>query len=130
TRRPGAPLWPAGHLPLKGGDRLSDLLSPIVNDWRKNRCSPISPLEGEKADRPEGGARRRGFHKTLHLFQLDERAEKVLRVQEEHRLAVGTGLRLALAQNTRAGGLELVAGRDDVVDLVAYVVHAARRVLV
>ncbi|RVD34173.1 hypothetical protein EN742_28000 [Mesorhizobium sp. M4A.F.Ca.ET.020.02.1.1] len=29
--RQGPPLWPAGHLPLKGGDRTSRWLSPITN---------------------------------------------------------------------------------------------------
>jgi hypothetical protein len=37
------PLWPAGHLPLKGGD------------YARRRNRPISPLEGEMAGRPEGG---------------------------------------------------------------------------
>ncbi len=37
------PLWPAGHLPLKGGDHA-------VSTTRL-----ISPLEGEMAGRPEGG---------------------------------------------------------------------------
>ncbi|RWK60791.1 MAG: lytic murein transglycosylase [Mesorhizobium sp.] len=53
-----APLRPAGHLPLKGGDRMSFRPSPISN---LERCAttqklPISPLEGEMAGRPEGGA--------------------------------------------------------------------------
>jgi len=38
------PLWPAGHLPLKGGDQPAATFK-----------LPISPLEGEMADRPEGG---------------------------------------------------------------------------
>ncbi|RUU06017.1 lytic murein transglycosylase [Mesorhizobium sp. USDA-HM6] len=52
------PLWPAGHLPLKGGDRKSRRLSPIVNGagWAVRPRLPISPLEGEMAGRPEGGA--------------------------------------------------------------------------
>ena len=37
------PLWPAGHLPRKGGDQ----------QLRRHRV--ISPLEGEMAGRPEGG---------------------------------------------------------------------------
>ncbi|TPM30582.1 lytic murein transglycosylase [Mesorhizobium sp. B2-2-2] len=56
--RYGTPLWPAGHLPLKGGDHLSRPSSPITDiarrvPWLK---LPISPLEGEMAGRPEGGA--------------------------------------------------------------------------
>ncbi|RWN30972.1 MAG: lytic murein transglycosylase [Mesorhizobium sp.] len=57
---PSAPLWPAGHLPLKGGDWTSLRLSPIayVDDWALSAKPPISPLEGEMAGRPEGGALR------------------------------------------------------------------------
>ncbi|RUX30681.1 lytic murein transglycosylase [Mesorhizobium sp. M7A.F.Ca.US.011.01.1.1] len=52
-----APLWPAGHLPLEGGDQLYVLFSPISNvargaAWLKQ---PISPLEGEMSGRTEGG---------------------------------------------------------------------------
>ncbi|TGQ40794.1 lytic murein transglycosylase [Mesorhizobium sp. M00.F.Ca.ET.216.01.1.1] len=52
----GAPLWPAGH--LKGGDQMSVLLSPIINAGERREASklPSSPLEGEMAGRPEGGA--------------------------------------------------------------------------
>ncbi|RWM07311.1 MAG: lytic murein transglycosylase [Mesorhizobium sp.] len=55
------PLWPAGHLPRKGGDRMSPSLSPISilaerAAWPK---LPISPLAGEMAGRPERGARAR-----------------------------------------------------------------------
>ncbi|TJW14045.1 MAG: lytic murein transglycosylase [Mesorhizobium sp.] len=54
----GAPLWLAGRLPLKGGDQMSVLLSPIINAGERRAASklPISPLEGETAGRPEGGA--------------------------------------------------------------------------
>ncbi|RWP40915.1 MAG: hypothetical protein EOR04_17035 [Mesorhizobium sp.] len=54
----GTPLWPAGHLPLKGGDWMSPRLSPITNAVGVSRPPrlPISPLEGEMAGRPEGGA--------------------------------------------------------------------------
>jgi hypothetical protein len=53
----GTPLWPAGHLPLKGGDRLSCLPASVTN---AAGCAIrpkllISPLEGEMAGRPEGG---------------------------------------------------------------------------
>ncbi|TIN96900.1 MAG: lytic murein transglycosylase [Mesorhizobium sp.] len=53
----GAPLWPAGHLPLKGGDRLSPLVSPITKVVRNAppQKLPISPLEGEMSGRTEGG---------------------------------------------------------------------------
>jgi hypothetical protein len=49
----GTPLCPAGHLPLKGGDRLSLRLL-------RKRGRLISPLEGEMSGRTEGGARERG----------------------------------------------------------------------
>ncbi|TPL22054.1 lytic murein transglycosylase [Mesorhizobium sp. B2-4-9] len=54
----GAPLCPAGHLPLKGGDRLSPWLSPIFRIPRRAPAAkqPISPLEGEMPGRAEGGA--------------------------------------------------------------------------
>ena len=53
----GTPLWPAGHLPLKGGDRTSALPSPFSNVARGRPASklPISPLEGEMSGRTEGG---------------------------------------------------------------------------
>jgi ApbE superfamily uncharacterized protein (UPF0280 family) len=52
-----APLWPAGHLPLKGGDQPSHRLSPIFNVTSIAPTSklPISPRVGEMAGRPEGG---------------------------------------------------------------------------
>src|SRR4051794_22148234 len=57
----GAPLCPAGHLPHKGGDRPSFLVSLNGNlgDWRNPQRQPISPLVGlvgEMSGRTEGGA--------------------------------------------------------------------------
>ncbi|MIL09474.1 lytic murein transglycosylase [Salmonella enterica subsp. enterica] len=51
------PLCPVGHLPLKGGDQLSRLPSPIANVARgaARMTRVISPLEGEMSDRTEGG---------------------------------------------------------------------------
>jgi hypothetical protein len=51
------PLWPAGHLPLKGGDRQfwRHRHSCNAGDWRKLAGQPISPLEGEMPGRAEGG---------------------------------------------------------------------------
>ncbi|RUU58953.1 lytic murein transglycosylase [Mesorhizobium sp. M2C.T.Ca.TU.009.01.2.1] len=54
----GTPLWPAGHLPRKGGDRMSSRLSPISNGAGLGGAPklPISPLAGEMSGRTEGGA--------------------------------------------------------------------------
>ncbi|TIW74393.1 MAG: endonuclease domain-containing protein, partial [Mesorhizobium sp.] len=54
----GPPLCPAGHLPLKGGDRqLRRRRSTFhLGDWRKPSQRPISPLEGEMSGRTERGA--------------------------------------------------------------------------
>jgi hypothetical protein len=51
------PLCPAGHLPLKGGDRLDEFTSPLPRPmrWVRPLNESISPLEGEMAGRPEGG---------------------------------------------------------------------------
>ncbi|TIM30435.1 MAG: lytic murein transglycosylase [Mesorhizobium sp.] len=58
----GTPLCPAGHLPLKGGDRMSHRLSPTfgVAVMAPAMKPPISPLAGEmpsfgKEGRTEGG---------------------------------------------------------------------------
>jgi len=54
------PLCPAGHLPLKGGDRLSPLLPPSIigaGFMLEQAAGTISPLEGEMPGRAEGGAR-------------------------------------------------------------------------
>ncbi|RVB58911.1 lytic murein transglycosylase, partial [Mesorhizobium sp. M7A.F.Ca.CA.002.03.2.1] len=51
------PLCPAGHLPLKGGDRMSSPLSLIADVAEQSEAPklPISPLEGEMSGRTEGG---------------------------------------------------------------------------
>ena len=66
------PLWPAGHLPLKGGDQALQPVRPVANvsvqgdriiiyvaELGEAATSVISPLEGEMAGRPEGGAKER-----------------------------------------------------------------------
>ena len=52
-----APLWPAGHLPRKGGDQLIAKASTITGVTGQAAMGklPISPLAGEMAGRPEGG---------------------------------------------------------------------------
>ena len=54
--RPGTPLWPAGHIPRKGGDQLTAVLSPITNiaGWAVRSKLPMSPLAGEMSGRTEG----------------------------------------------------------------------------
>ncbi|PBB44548.1 lytic murein transglycosylase [Mesorhizobium sp. WSM3866] len=56
--RLGTPLWPAGHLPRKGGDQLIFPVSPVANTARFAAAKelPISALAGEMAGRAEGGA--------------------------------------------------------------------------
>ena len=49
-------------------------------------------------------------------------------MEEEHRLAMGPDLGIALAEHAGAVGDEPVAGGDDVVDLVAEMMDAAVRV--
>ncbi len=69
--RLNTPLWPAGHLPLRGGDQMSLLLSPIANvaKWAARPTLPISPLEGEMAGRPEGGALEPASLRAWEFFQ-------------------------------------------------------------
>ncbi|RWP66915.1 MAG: lytic murein transglycosylase [Mesorhizobium sp.] len=54
------PLWPAGHLPLRGGDWQPHRRHLPLNLENRVRAGTrvISPLEGEMAGRPEGGASR------------------------------------------------------------------------
>jgi len=51
------PLFPAGHLPLKGGDQLLLRPSQIGNVAKQPRTKTllISPLVGEMSGRTEGG---------------------------------------------------------------------------
>src|SRR6202044_184897 len=49
------------------------------------------------------------------FFQFDQGAGEVLRMKEQHRLAVGTDPRLAIAKNARTGGFEARACRADIV---------------
>src|SRR5208282_1555125 len=81
----------------------------------------FAPFRGEPAHAASDG----GAPLPSHLLDLDQRAGEVFRVQEQDRLAMGADLRLAVAEHPRALGLELVAGGDDVSDLVAEMMHAA-----
>ena len=66
----GTPLCPAGHLPLKGGDRQLryDRQFGNVGVWRKQKCQPISPLEGEMSGRTERGVHTHPFLATFFGF--------------------------------------------------------------
>jgi hypothetical protein len=55
----GTPLWPAGHLPLKGGDQSRPRPTQAIKAFAESVTCVISPLEGEMAGRPEGGATRK-----------------------------------------------------------------------
>jgi acyl-CoA synthetase (NDP forming) len=70
----GTPLWPAGHLPLKGGDQSLPAPRAFADTVDEGPTSklPISPLEGEMAGRPEGGASRE------RSAEPDEAAAKAL----------------------------------------------------
>jgi assimilatory nitrate reductase catalytic subunit len=56
------PLWPAGHLPLKGGDQPASTVVPIagVAGEAVRRTQPISLLEGEMAALPSALGRLEG----------------------------------------------------------------------
>jgi len=51
------PLCPAGHLPLKGGDRTAAWAVPSfdIPNVARHLKPLISPLEGEMSGRAEGG---------------------------------------------------------------------------
>ncbi len=62
------PLCPAGHLPLKGGDRQEAL--PLFHfqplRWAIPNHESISPLEGEMSGRTEGGKPQPRIGNTPH----------------------------------------------------------------
>ncbi|TPJ16640.1 hypothetical protein FJW04_11255 [Mesorhizobium sp. B2-7-3] len=64
----GTPLWPADHLPRKGGDQMSLWLSPITSseEGAASVKPLISPVAGEMAGRPEGGVTERGVTGDIH----------------------------------------------------------------
>lgn len=55
------PLWPAGHLPFKGGDHPIAMVSSgfEITKSAARLTLPISPPEGEMAGRPEEAAKDR-----------------------------------------------------------------------
>ena len=58
--------------------------------------------------------------------QLDQRAGEILWVQEQYGFAVGPGFWVSVAKDTCPCRDQLIAGGEDVIDLVADVVNAAR----
>ncbi|MER9329637.1 molybdopterin-dependent oxidoreductase [Mesorhizobium sp. M0488] len=66
----GAPLWPAGHLPLKGGDGLlgPPSLTANVAERAPSPNQPNSPLAGEMSGRTEGGAQTRHGLSSTRFF--------------------------------------------------------------
>jgi len=104
-----APLWPAGHLPHKGGDYAGRLLLCLffnIENWAKAKAAADLPLEGEMAGRPEGGAqgcfrqsvqRGNGSSSPCRLLRLPERREN--RAHDAGGIQAGIGvhpLRLCL----------------------------------
>ena len=77
------PLCPAGHLPLKGGDRLSAAPSPtssVAGRAAKKAAGSISPLEGEMSGRTEGGVKGWTFpHRSFSIKMLQHRARPLRR---------------------------------------------------
>src|SRR5689334_19071529 len=86
----------------------------------KNRAMPSEMLMSASPSR----SRRRS-----NLLELGQRAAEIFRMQEQHRLAVRSDLRVAVADHTRALRLELIARGQDVGHLVAHVMDAAVGVL-
>src|SRR5215510_13887904 len=65
---------------------------------------------------------------SLGLFEFDQRAAEILRMQKKYRFAVGADFRLAVTQHTGALGFEHVSGRANVPHLVAEVMDAPVRI--
>ncbi|RWM14238.1 MAG: lytic murein transglycosylase, partial [Mesorhizobium sp.] len=61
------PLCPAGHLPRKGGDRMSRRVSPTISvaGCPAGPKLPISPLAGEMSGRTEGGVPERQCRRAV-----------------------------------------------------------------
>jgi hypothetical protein len=60
------PLCPAGHLPLRWGDRLGAAARSKLNVLRSAGHLPISLLVGEMPGRAEGGAARHNANRNTH----------------------------------------------------------------
>ena len=60
------PLCPAGHLPLKGGDRPDRAVSHFTD--AEVGAPVISPLEGEMSGRTEGGMSMRNLPRLIYAL--------------------------------------------------------------
>jgi hypothetical protein len=58
------------------------------------------------------------------LFEFDQGAEEILRVNKDHGLAVSPDLRFAVAEDARATSHKIARGRMNIGDLVADVMDA------
>ena len=63
---------------------------------------------------------------SLRLLKLDERSQEVLGMKEQNGLSMRAEPGDAVAQHARTRSLQTVARSDDIVHLVADMVHAAR----
>src|SRR5438270_6133386 len=106
---------------------------------RFGRCYP-QRQHGEKRDPPDEHVddnsgdpnhhRLRGAEPASCLLELDERSTKILRVQKKHRLVMSTEARLAIAEHSRAFRPQPIPRLNDIVDLVADVMHPPRRIAI
>src|SRR3984957_14665730 len=64
------------------------------------------------------------------LLDFDQRAGEVLWVQKQHRLTMSADFRVSVSKHAPARSFELVAGGDDVLNLIAEVMHAAVRIAI
>src|SRR5215469_5870714 len=77
--------------------------------------SPVCLPDAVKCFRPPSSS----------LLDLDKRAAKVLRMQEQHRLAVCACPRLAVSEHPGAGRFEMIAGGENIIDFVAEMMDPA-----
>ena len=96
-----------------------DEATPIVDGWQ-NKATPVT--EPWKPTLPDNVPDRLKMMAGLADFAVtgaSAGAAEVLGVEEDHRLAVGAQLGLAVAEDARPPGREPVARGDDVIDLEA-----------
>ena len=88
------------------------------------------PVMGARQFQNSGVPFARIAHGGSNLFEFDQRAIEIFRMQKQHRLAMRPGPRRAVAQHPGAAGFQRFRGSEDVGHLEADVMHAAGRVLV